>query len=66
MMVEPSRKPERKPLRERLGTIRVRTTAGAVLVVGVALAVTAIAVVILVERTLRVNVGTSAAIRADV
>lgn len=52
-------------MRERLGSIRVRTTAAAVLVVGVALALAAIAMVTLLERSLRQNVRTSAMLRAE-
>jgi signal transduction histidine kinase len=56
---------ERTPMRERMGSIRVRTTAAAVLVVGVALALAAIAMVTLLERSLRQNVRTSAMLRAE-
>jgi signal transduction histidine kinase len=55
----------RNAMRERLGSIRVRTTAAAVLVVGVALALAAIAMVTLLERSLRQNVRTSAMLRAE-
>ena len=55
----------RAATRERLGSIRVRTTAAAVLVVGVALALAAIAMVTLLERSLRQNVVTSAMLRAQ-
>jgi signal transduction histidine kinase len=52
-------------MRERLGSIRVRTTAAAVLVVGLALALAGIAMVTLLERSLRQNVRTSAMLRAE-
>ncbi|MGH2737028.1 MAG: ATP-binding protein [Actinomycetota bacterium] len=52
-------------LRARSGTVRVRTTAGAVLVVGVALLVAAIAMVVLLRRSLTDDVRTAAMIRAD-
>jgi signal transduction histidine kinase len=52
-------------MRARLGSIRVRTTAAAVLVVGVALTLAAIAMVTLLERSLRQTVRTSAMLRAE-
>lgn len=52
-------------MRVRLGSIRVRTTAAAVLVVGLALALAAIAMVTLLDRSLRQNVRTSAMLRAE-
>jgi signal transduction histidine kinase len=52
-------------MRERLGSIRVRTTAAAVLVVGLALALAGIAMVTLLERSLRQNVRTGAMLRAE-
>ena len=63
-MVDESADRGRTLIRERLGSIRVRTTAAAVLVVGVALALAAIAMVTLLERSLRQNVRTSALLRA--
>jgi signal transduction histidine kinase len=63
-MVDKSSDRGRTLIRERLGSIRVRTTAAAVLVVGVALALAAIAMVTLLERSLRQNVRTSATLRA--
>jgi len=52
-------------LRAHAGTVRVRTTAGAVVVVGVALLVAAIAMVVLLQRSLTANVSTAARARAD-
>jgi signal transduction histidine kinase len=52
-------------LRAHAGTVRVRTTAGAVVVVGVALLVAAIAMVVLLRRSLTANVSTAARARAD-
>lgn len=57
--------PIQRSFRERIGSIRVRTTAAAVLVVGAALLVAAMALVTLLERSLRENALTSATIRAD-
>jgi signal transduction histidine kinase len=51
-------------LRAHAGTVRVRTTAGAVVVVGVALLVAAIAMVVLLRRSLTANVSTAARARA--
>ena len=48
-----------------MGSIRVRTTAAAVLVVGVTLAFAAIAMVSVLEGSLRDNVRTSALLRAE-
>jgi signal transduction histidine kinase len=48
-----------------MGSIRVRTTAAAVLVVGVSLVIAAVALVILLQRSLRTNVRTNAFIRAE-
>jgi signal transduction histidine kinase len=47
------------------GTVRVRTTAGAVVVVGVALLVAAITMVVMLRRSLTANVSTAARARAD-
>ena len=55
----------RRSFSERIGSIRVRTTAAAVLVVGAALLVAAMALVTLLERSLRENALTSATIRAE-
>jgi signal transduction histidine kinase len=52
-------------LRAQTGTVRVRTTAGAVVVVGVALLVAAIALVVMLRRSLTANVSTAARARAD-
>lgn len=51
--------------RRRLGSVRVRTTAGAVLVVGVALAAGAIVLVYSLRANLTDGVRTGAALRAD-
>jgi signal transduction histidine kinase len=51
-------------VRERMGSIRVRTTAAAVLVVGVALALAAVSMVTLQKRSLRSQVETNAELRA--
>ena len=51
-------------MRHRMGSIRVRTTAVAVLVVGVSLLVAAIAVVTFLDRSLRGHVRTEGLIRA--
>jgi signal transduction histidine kinase len=52
-------------LRAHAGTVRVRTTAGAVVVVGVALLIAAIAMVVLLRRSLTANVTTAARARAE-
>src|SRR5919106_604502 len=52
-------------LRAHGGTVRVRTTAGAVVVVGVALLIAAVAMVGLLRRSLTANVTTAARARAD-
>jgi signal transduction histidine kinase len=52
-------------VRERAGAIRVRTTAAAVLVVGVSLVVAATAMVAFLDRSLLVDVRRSALARAD-
>src|SRR5918996_1549896 len=52
-------------LRAHAGTVRVRTTVGAVAVVGVALLIAAIAMVVLLRRSLTANVTTAARARAD-
>ena len=52
-------------MRDRMGSIRVRTTAVAVLVVGVSLLVAAAAVVIFLDRSLRGHVRTEGLIRAE-
>lgn len=49
----------------RLGTMRVRTTAGATVVVGVALLVGAVVLVVVLRRNLVDNVETAARLRAD-
>lgn len=49
----------------RLGTVRVRTTAGATVVVGVALLVGAVVLVVVLRRNLVGNVETAARLRAD-
>ena len=51
--------------RERLGAIRVRTTAAAVLVVGVSLVIAAVAMVMFLERSLRSHVRMTARIHAE-
>ncbi|HZA26481.1 MAG TPA: hypothetical protein VE915_02395, partial [Actinomycetota bacterium] len=55
----------RARLRKRTGSIRVRTTAAAVLVVGVSLLIAAVAMVVLLKRSLREHVQSSAHIRAE-
>lgn len=52
-------------LRVGSGSIRVRTTAAAVLVVGVSLLIAAVAMVVLLKRSLREHVQSSAHIRAE-
>lgn len=52
-------------LRRGTGSIRVRTTAAAVLVVGVSLLIAAVAMVVLLKRSLRDHVQSSAHIRAE-
>jgi signal transduction histidine kinase len=52
-------------VRERVGSIRVRTTAAAVLVVGVSLILAGVAMVSLLQRSLRDNVRDSALLRAE-
>jgi signal transduction histidine kinase len=52
-------------LRESSGTVRVRTTAGAVLVVGIALVAVAATMVVLMQRALTEGVRMSAFLRAD-
>lgn len=52
-------------LQRRAGSIRVRTTAAAVLVVGVSLLIAAVAMVVLLKRSLREHVQSSAHIRAE-
>lgn len=52
-------------LKRHTGSIRVRTTAAAVLVVGVSLLIAAVALVVLLKRSLREHVQTSAHIRAE-
>ena len=51
--------------RERLGAIRVRTTAAAVLVVGISLVIAAVAMVMFLERSLRSHVRMTARIHAE-
>ena len=48
-----------------VGSVRVRTTAAAVTVVGIALVLAAIAMVVLLRRSLTADVETSARVRAD-
>jgi signal transduction histidine kinase len=55
---------ERTPMRERMSSIRVRTTAAAVVVAGVSLALAAITMVTLLQRSLRDNVRSAALLRA--
>jgi signal transduction histidine kinase len=52
-------------LRERAGTVRVRTTAAAVIVVGGALVVAAVAMVFLLRRSLSDDVRNAALLRAE-
>lgn len=52
-------------MRQRSDSIRVRTTGAAVLIVGVTLIVASVAMVILLERSLRANVRDTALIRAE-
>jgi signal transduction histidine kinase len=52
-------------MRDRVGSIRVRTTAVAVLVVGVSLLVVTVAVVTLLDRSLRDRVRTEGIVRAE-
>jgi signal transduction histidine kinase len=52
-------------LRAHAGTVRVRTTAGAVVVVGVALLIAAVAMVVLLRRSLTANVTNAARARAE-
>jgi signal transduction histidine kinase len=51
--------------RERRSSVRVRTTTGAVLVVGAALLIAAVAMVVLLRRSLTENVRRAALFRAD-
>ncbi len=51
-------------MRERMSSIRVRATAGAVLVAGVSLALAAITMVTILQRSLRENVRSAALLRA--
>jgi signal transduction histidine kinase len=52
-------------LRRGMGSIRVRTTTAAVLVVGLSLLIAAVAMVVLLKRSLRDHVQSSAHIRAE-
>jgi signal transduction histidine kinase len=52
-------------IREHVGTVRVRTTAVAVMVVGAALVVAAVAMVVLLRRSLTQDVETAALLRAE-
>jgi len=52
-------------VRKGKGSIRVRTTVVAVLVVGVSLMIAAVALVLLLQRSLRTNVRVNAVIRAE-
>jgi signal transduction histidine kinase len=47
------------------GSIRIRTVAAAILVVGISLLIASVAVVLLLERSLRLGVRTTAQIRAE-
>ncbi len=51
-------------LRDGWGTVRVRTTAAATIVVGIALLVSAVAMVVLLRRSLTADVRATAALRA--
>jgi signal transduction histidine kinase len=55
----------RARMRVSMGSIRVRTTAAAVLVVGVSLILAGVATVLLLQRSLRLNVRDSALLRAE-
>jgi signal transduction histidine kinase len=52
-------------VRERAGTVRVRTTAAAIIVVGCALVVAAVAMVLLLRRSLTDDVRDAALLRAE-
>jgi signal transduction histidine kinase len=52
-------------LRARLGTVRVRTTAAAVIVVGIALVIAAVATVTLLRRSLTDDVRTAGRVQAE-
>ncbi len=54
-----------RPLRVRLGTVRVRTTAGAVLVAGLAMAVGALVLVAVLRDTLTREVEAAARVRGQ-
>jgi len=64
-MGDERRSPSWIRMRQRMDSIRVRTTGAAVLVVGVALIAASAAMVILLERSLRANVRTTALVRAE-
>ena len=64
-MGDERRSPSWIRMRRRMDSIRVRTTGAAVLVVGVALIAASAAMVILLERSLRANVRTTALVRAE-
>ncbi|MDQ3987384.1 MAG: ATP-binding protein [Actinomycetota bacterium] len=64
-MVVDERRGFRETLRERAGTVRVRTTTAAVVVVGLALVAAALAMVILLKRSLTDDVRAAALLRAD-
>lgn len=51
--------------RQRMGAIRVRTTAAAILAVGVSLILASVAMLTLLQRSLRTDVRTTAEIRAE-
>jgi signal transduction histidine kinase len=56
---------QKRPLRERMSSIRVLTTTAAVLVAGVSLALAAVTMVTLLQRSLRENVRSAAILRAQ-
>jgi signal transduction histidine kinase len=64
MVAEMSQR-RRRPTRERIGSIRVRTTTAAVLVVGVSLALAALTMVTLLERQLHKQVLAGILLRAE-
>jgi signal transduction histidine kinase len=55
----------RERIRRRMGSIRVRTTAAAVLVVGLTLLLASMAMLTLLERSLRQNIGDTADARIE-
>lgn len=64
-MVADDRPGLRGRLREHSGTVRVRTTAAAVIVVGAALVISAVAAVALLRRSLMSDVRTATLLRAE-